>query len=98
MPGWRSDMFRSTFRAAACVLVCSVAAPVAVVVTVVGAFLLIPLPATLPEAHAVQGSIVFYFKQKTAYEIAVFREFEQNLPVQPQDIPLVLKQAVIASE
>ncbi|HMC52194.1 MAG TPA: biosynthetic peptidoglycan transglycosylase, partial [Acidimicrobiales bacterium] len=91
-------MFRSTFRAAACVLVCSVAAPVAVVVTVVGAFLLIPLPATLPEAHAVQGSIVSHVLDKDGNEIAVFREFEQNLPVQPQDIPLVLKQAVIASE
>src|SRR5205085_2972013 len=31
-------------------------------------------------------------------EIAVFREFDQNIPVKPSDIPKVLKDAVIASE
>src|SRR5438132_880396 len=98
MPGWRPDMFRSTFRALLCVVVCSVAAPIAVLVTVLAAFLFLPLPATLPEARAVQGSIVSHVLDKDGNEIAVFREFEQNLPVQPQDIPLVLKEAVVASE
>ena len=31
-------------------------------------------------------------------EIAVFREFEQNIPVKPSDIPESLKQAVVAAE
>jgi penicillin-binding protein 1A len=91
-------MVRSTIRAIACVLVCSVGAPVAVLTTVIAAFVLLPLPATLPEAKAVQGSIVSRVLDKDGNEIAVFREFEQNLPVQAQDIPLVLKQAVVASE
>ena len=79
-------------------LVCTTVVPVVVAVVVLGSLLFMPLPATLPEPRpneAIQSSRLL---DAQGNEIAVFQAFEQNLPVKPQDIPLVLKQAVVAAE
>ena len=89
--------YKVLFRVAVISLVCAVAGPAAV-----GGIVLItlnnmsvgPLPDPKPPAFG-QVSRVF---DVNGAEIAQFREFEQNLPVQQSDIPLVLKQAVVAAE
>jgi penicillin-binding protein 1A len=83
-------------------MVCSVAVPMSVTATVLAAFIFLPLPAVLPETRAGEASGISHVYAVDAngkpVEIAVFREFEQNIPVNPQDIPEHLKQAVISSE
>ena len=93
---------RRVLRAIALFLICSAAVPLSVSVTILGAFLFLPLPAVLPEARAgVESQISHVYVVKddgTIQEIAQFREFEQNIPVKPEDIPQHLKWAVISSE
>lgn len=93
---------RRILRPIALFVLCSVAVPMAVTVTVLGAFLFLPLPAVLPETKlgAASGISHVYAVDSSGrpVEIAVFREFEQNIPISPQDIPTHLKSAVISSE
>src|SRR5688500_7755947 len=93
---------RRILRTAALFLLCSAVVPVSVTVTVLGAFIFLPLPAVLPEARAgVESQISHVYvvnDDGTIEEIAVFREFEQNIPVKPEDIPQHMKWAVISSE
>ena len=91
-------ILRLIVRAVACLMVTTVLTPIAVAVTVLAAFLYLPLPATLPEPKPISGSLASTVLDKDGNPIATFREFEQNLPVSPTDIPLVLKEAVISSE
>ena len=76
----------------------STGVPIVVGATVLGAFLFLPLPATLPKAGAGEGGQISHVYDANGDEIAVFREFEQNIPVKKEDIPLVLKQAVVSAE
>ncbi len=93
---WRA--FRQLGRGVILFLVCTTVVPIVVAVVVLGSLLFLPLPATLPEARPVEGSQSSRVLDAQGNEIAVFKAFEQNVPVQPQDIPLVLKQAVVAAE
>ena len=93
---WRAA--RQLGRGLVLFLVCTTVVPVVVAVVVLGSLLFMPLPATLPEARKIETSQSSRVLDAEGNEIAVFKAFEQNLPVQPQDIPLVLKQAVIAAE
>ena len=83
-------------------MVSSTVVPATVAVTVVATLLLVPLPAVLPEpvlAGAAQASHVYVVgPDGSRREIAKFREFEQNLPVNRGDVPEWLKQAVVAAE
>src|SRR3989440_7192846 len=85
-------------RAAVVFIASAILVPIGTVGTVLGAFLFLPLPATLPKPKPGVASSIFFFKQKTAYEIATFREFETSIPIQQKDIPEVLKQAVVSIE
>jgi penicillin-binding protein 1A len=89
-------------RSLALFLLCSTGVPLAVAVTVVATALFAPLPAVLPDSRPTtvsRASRVFVLGAGGArQEIAQFREFEQNVPVTKADIPLVLKQAVVAAE
>jgi len=91
-------VLRQLGRGLALFFVCTVLVPVVVAVVVLGSLLFMPLPATLPEPRPVQASQSSRVLDAQGNEIAVFKAFEQNLPVKPQDIPLVLKQAVVAAE
>ncbi|HVE94836.1 MAG TPA: transglycosylase domain-containing protein [Acidimicrobiales bacterium] len=72
--------------------------PVAVSGTYVAAQLFLPLPVNLPEQRAEVTKGISHVLDIDGNEIALFREFDQKIPVKPEDIPLQLKQAVIASE
>src|SRR5438105_14746942 len=89
---------RRLSRAAIALVVSSVTVPVAVATTVLGSFLLLPLPATAPTLKAGIESQISHVYDINGSEIGVFRKFEQSVPVRRTDIPSILKQAVVASE
>jgi len=94
MWGWA----RQLGRAVVLFVFCTTVVPLAVAVVVLGTLLFAPLPATLPQPRSVALSRASRVLDAQGNEIGVFKAFEQNLPVQKQDIPLVLKQAVVAAE
>ena len=93
---------RQVLRSIGVILLSSAAVPIGVTVTVLAAFIFLPLPAALPapnEGIESQISHVYALDDKgKAVEIAVFRKYEQKIEVQPSDIPLHLKQAVVSTE
>jgi penicillin-binding protein 1A len=89
---------RRLLKAVTLLVVTAVVVPVATAGTVLASFLFLPLPASLPEARASVDSKVSHVYDGRGNEIAQFRRFEITQPVQPADIPTVLKQAVIAGE
>ena len=89
---------RQLGRAVVLFVFCTTVVPLVVAVVVLGTLLFVPLPATLPEARPLESSQASRVLDAQGNEIGVFKAFEQNVPVQPQDIPLVLKQAVVAAE
>ena len=91
-------LFRFVFRTLGVVVITTLAVPVTVVAVILGSLIFLPLPAALPEPRPIEAGQVTHVYDQNGQEIGQFREFEQSLPVQPTDIPLVLKQAVIASE
>jgi penicillin-binding protein 1A len=97
---WR--LVRRAIKVLVLVAVCAVVAPVTAAVVALGTLLLAPLPAALPEPRPLgisQPSHVYLLERDgVRRQIAVFREFEQNLPIRREDIPQVLKNAVVAAE
>jgi penicillin-binding protein 1A len=72
--------------------------PLATAGTVLGAFLFLPLPATLPDPRPGIDAQVTRVYDINGNEIGQFRQFDLTAPVQPGDIPQVMKDAVIAAE
>ena len=97
-----SGVARGVGRAVALFLVCALVVPVSVGGTILATFFFAPLPAALPDPRpTVASRISRVFAIDGAgnrMEIGAFREFEQNTPVKPEDIPKVLKDAVISAE
>jgi penicillin-binding protein 1A len=86
------------FRAVAVVLVTALVVPVATAGSVLGAFLFLPLPATLPDPRPGIDAQVTRVYDINGNEIGQFRQFDITEPVQRSDIPQVLKDAVISAE
>ncbi|MEI7593171.1 MAG: transglycosylase domain-containing protein [Actinomycetes bacterium] len=63
-----------------------------------GSLLYGDLPGTVPEEHERVISRPSYVYDSTGAQIATFREFDLNLPMTKEDVPQVLKDAVIAAE
>ncbi len=72
--------------------------PVVAVVIILATLIFLPLPATLPEAHQAVPSSVTHVLDIDGNEIATFKKFDTNIPVNQSDIPQVLKDAVVAAE
>ena len=85
-------------RITAIILVFAALAPVVTAGSVVLALVTLPVPDELPPARPPGGSQVSRVFDVNGQEIGQFTEFEQNRPVKKDDIPLVLKQAVVAAE
>ena len=85
-------------RAVAVVLLTGLMVPVATAGTLLSAFLFLPLPATLPDPRPTVDSQITRVYDINGQEIGQFRQFEITQPVQPGDIPKVLKKAVVAAE
>jgi penicillin-binding protein 1A len=56
------------------------------------------LPGNLPEQKPALVAIPSYVYDSGGNNIGVFRQFELTVPIQPSDIPQVLKDAVVAAE
>jgi penicillin-binding protein 1A len=93
---------RRALRTLGVFLVCSAAVPIAVTVVILASFLFLPLPAALPAPRAgIESRISHIYaidRRGKPIEIGVFRKFEQKIDVRREDIPLLLKQAVVSSE
>ena len=89
---------RSVLRAFALFMLCAAAVPMAVTATILGTFIFAPLPATIPEPKEITASLVSTVLDQNGDPIGEFREFEQNIPVRQEDIPELLKQAVVSAE
>src|SRR3954467_1467128 len=85
-------------RAALVFIATVILVPIGTVGTVLGAFLFLPLPATLPKPKPGVASSMSHVYDINGNEIAVFRQYETSIPVQQKDIPEVLKQAVVSIE
>src|SRR2546423_10622754 len=91
-------VMRRILRAIALIISCGITVPAAVAVTVVGSLLFLPLPAVLPAPKAVEQSLGSHVFTDDGQEIAVFKDVDLKIPVRPEDIPEVLKKAVISAE
>jgi penicillin-binding protein 1A len=91
-------VLRTTFKAIAVFVLSALLVPAAVVATVLGVFLFMPLPAVLPEAKVLNESRPSEILDINGNQIGIFRKFDTNIPFTKEDIPEVLKQAVISAE
>jgi membrane peptidoglycan carboxypeptidase len=89
---------RRALRSVAAFLIVSVFTPITCVIVIFGALVLLPLPATLPEPKPILESDVNHVLDVDGNEIAVYKHFETYIKVEPQDIPQVVKDAVVAAE
>jgi penicillin-binding protein 1A len=89
---------RRLLKAIVLVALTVVVVPVATAGTVLAAFLFLPLPATIPEPRKGIDAQVSRVYDINGQEIAVIQEYDFTQPVEPSDIPDVLKEAVISGE
>ncbi|HEV2767031.1 MAG TPA: transglycosylase domain-containing protein, partial [Acidimicrobiales bacterium] len=89
---------RTAGRLVVLVVVAGVVVPVAGAVTVLSALLFLPLPASLPDPTPGVEAQISRIYDINGEEIGAFRQFDTSQPVAPEDIPEVLRQAVIAGE
>ncbi|MEY2425850.1 MAG: penicillin-binding protein [Actinomycetota bacterium] len=91
-------MLRRLGKTMSVLLFSALTVPPAVAFTVIASLIFLPLPVNLPRERASVTSRISHVYDINGNEIAVFREFDQNIPVKPEDLPISLKQAVISSE
>ena len=91
-------MVRTFVRWFVVTVLAAVGVPAIAVTTIVGSLIFLPLPATLPNPKpglVSRPSIVY---DAAGNQIAQFQEFDQSVPIQPGDVPQILKNALVASE
>ncbi len=76
----------------------AVVTPVASTGVVLAANLFLPLPANLPDRVPPTPSQISRIYDAAGNEIGTFKQFETSIPVRPEDMPDVLKRAVVAAE
>jgi penicillin-binding protein 1A len=82
---------------AATVLV-AVVTPVMAAGVMLSAYLFLPLPANLPERNGRAAAQISRVYDAAGNEIGIFKQFETSIPSTPEDIPQVLRDAVVAAE
>jgi penicillin-binding protein 1A len=85
-------------RSIAAFAIVSVVTPITCVIVIIGALIFLPLPATLPQPKPILESDVTHVLDTAGNEIAVFKQVETYIKVEPADIPQVMKDAVVAAE
>ncbi len=97
MAGMRTRR-RPSVRSLVGVVLVVLATPVVSAGAALGALIFLPLPATLPQERVTFESNVTRLLDIEGNEIATFREFETRIPVAQDEIPQVLRDAVVAAE
>jgi penicillin-binding protein 1A len=91
-------ILRAMVRTAVLLVVSVVLVPGVMVATGLGIALFTPVPVHIPEPKQLPTILPSRVYDNRGNLIAEFKEFDSNIPVRPQDIPQVLKDAVVASE
>lgn len=91
-------IIRAMVRTVLLLLVAVVLVPGAMVGAGLGIALFTPVPVHIPEPKQLPTILPSRVYDNRGNLIAEFKEFDSNIPVRPQDIPQVLKNAVVASE
>ncbi len=89
---------RRVLKLIAAALVVAVITPMTAGGVVLATNLFLPLPANLPDRVPPAPSQISRIFDAEGNEIGTFKQFETSIPVQPEDMPEVLKQAVVAAE
>jgi penicillin-binding protein 1A len=89
---------RRVLKALALVILTAVLVPLTTAGTILGSFIFLPLPASLPEPKRGIEDQISRVYDINGDLIGTFRKFEVTEPVAPDDIPEVLRQAVVAAE
>jgi len=89
---------RRALKLITAVVLVAIVTPVTASGVVLAANLFLPLPANLPERTPPAPSQISRIYDIEGNEIGTFKQFETSIPVKIEDIPPVLKQAVIAAE
>src|ERR1041385_7501952 len=85
-------------RIVAAVLLVAVVTPITASGVMLASDLFLPLPANLPERNGREPNQISRVYDAAGNQIGTFKQFETSIPATPEDIPLVMKQAVIAAE
>ena len=89
---------RRVLKLLAAAVIVAVITPVTSSGVVLATNLFLPLPANLPDRVPPAPSQISRIYDAAGEEIGTFKQFETSIPVQPEDMPEVLKQAVVAAE
>ena len=89
---------RRTLKTVAAILIVALATPAAASGVMLASYLFLPLPANLPDRTGREAAQISRVYDAGGNQIGIFKQFETSIPATPEDIPQVLKQAVIAAE
>ncbi|HEX9682268.1 MAG TPA: transglycosylase domain-containing protein [Acidimicrobiales bacterium] len=95
---WVRRLARIGTKTVIAVVIVGLLVPVGGAGTILAAFIFLPLPATLPDPDPGLESQISHIFDADGQEIGIFRVFEQIVPINPDDIPQVLKHAVVSAE
>jgi penicillin-binding protein 1A len=87
-----------TLKLLSAILVVVVVTPVAASGVMLASYLFLPLPANLPERSAHKTAQISRVYDADGNEIATYKQFETSIPMEREDVPDVLKKAVVAAE
>ena len=82
----------------AATLIVAVVTPVAASGVMLASYLFLPLPANLPDRSGHQTAQISRVYDAAGTEIGTYKQFETSIPTTPEDVPDVLKKAVVAAE
>jgi penicillin-binding protein 1A len=91
-------ILKTTFSSLFLAIVTLVGAPAAFCVTVLAALILLPLPATVPVPKSNPVVLPTTIYDRYGNPIATLQQYDSNIPVTENQIPEVLKEAVISDE
>src|SRR6267378_3208972 len=91
-------MVRTALRGVAAFLIVAVITPVSCATLVLAALVFLPLPATLPQPKPSFDSQATKVYFAGGEYLGTYKQFETSIPVEQNDIPQVVKDAVVASE
>ncbi len=89
---------RRALKLLAAMVIVALVTPASAAGVVLATNLFLPLPANLPDRVPPSPSQISRIFDASGNEIGTFKQFETSIPVQPGDIPDVLKNAVVAAE
>jgi membrane peptidoglycan carboxypeptidase len=93
---WR--VVRAFFKTITVMVVALTVLPGSMALAGVSLALFTPVPVTIPERRELPVILPTTVYDSLNNEIAVFKEFDSNIPVEKEDLPTFLKQALIATE